>query len=159
MFLSLLCVAGSCSCWLFMPSVYLDYFLLCWAIMLNPVDVALLLNWVFPLLKCAALESWRCQRKQTQPEPHNQGRPPKENLKKRSSTWGEKFFSLWHANLRVALQHILNPLNCRPFVFQHPIISAELANPEPAMVLIKAERVGLVLKQTLRKKKGGGRRK
>lgn len=78
---------------------------------------ALLLNRVFLRLKCAALESRRCQRKQTQPEPHNQGRPSKENLKKKSSTWGEKFFSLWHANLRVALQHILNPLNCRPFLF------------------------------------------
>lgn len=67
----------------------------------------------------------------------------------------KKFFSLWHANLRVALRHILKPLN-RPSLLLsgHPIISAELATPEPAMVLIKEECVGLAGNK-LKGKKGG----
>lgn len=104
----------------------------------DPLLAALLVDFLF--LKCAAVESWRCQSKQTQPEPLNQGRPSK---KKKKVPHGGKSFAFWHPNLREALQHILKPVDHRPFVSQHPIISAELATPEPAMVLIKEERVGL----------------
>lgn len=78
----------------------------------------LLLSEFFLSLKCAALETWSCQRKQTQPEPRNRG--PVFPKKQKSSIWGEKFFSLWHANLRVALQHILNPLDRPTLCFPAP---------------------------------------
>lgn len=81
---------------------------------------------------------------------------PKKNEKKKSSTWGGGgLFSLWNANFQVALQHILKPRTSGAFVFQHPIISAELATPEPAMVLIKVECVGLAGNK-LKGKEGGG---
>lgn len=67
---------------------------------------------------------------------------------------GGGLFSLWNANFQVALQHILKPRTSGAFVFQHPIISAELATPEPAMVLIKVECVGLAGNKL--KGKGGG---
>lgn len=41
-----------------------------------------------------------------------------------------------------------------PFVFRHPIISAELATPEPAMALIKEECVGLAGNKLKGKKRG-----
>ncbi len=104
---------SSCSTWFLLLCVRLQRLIHC---LLQAV--ALLLNLVFLFLKCAALETWRCQRKQTQPEPHNRGWPSKENEKK--FHMGGKFFSLWHANLRVALQHILNPLNRPTLCFPAP---------------------------------------
>lgn len=73
--------------------------------------------------------------------------------REKSSTYGEKLISLWHTDLRVALQaHLTLPKHPfisskPPFVSQHPIISAELATPEPMMGPIKEERVGISWKQ------------